>query len=72
MERHWSRRLKGGIGREIETKALNIENLEREKKGLIAKLESINREIQIQEYEILESINEEWSKEEINSARAIL
>jgi len=72
MERHWSRRLKGGIGREIETKALNIENLEREKKGLIVKLESINREIQIQEHEILESINEEWSKEEINSARAIL
>lgn len=72
MESHWSRRLKGGIGREIETKALNIEKLEREKNELIAKLESVNREIQIREYDILESISEEWNKEEINSARAIL
>ncbi|MNR46972.1 hypothetical protein D3C85_1660110 [compost metagenome] len=48
METHWCRKLDGGIGREIESKALNIEKLERDKIELIRKLESLNRDIQIQ------------------------
>lgn len=71
METHWCRKLNGGIGREIESKALNIEKLERDKIGLIRKLQSLNRDIQIQEHELLESIRQEWSKEEIKLAREI-
>lgn len=71
METHWCRKLNGGIGIEIESKALSIEKLERDKIELIRKLESLNRDIQIQEHELLEAINEEWSKEEIKLARKI-
>lgn len=71
MEAHWCRRLKGGIGAEIERKAESLENLERQKRDALKKLESLNREILIQEHDLLESIKEEWSGEEINSARQI-
>ncbi|BDU27696.1 hypothetical protein [Flavobacterium sp. GSB-24] len=69
MQTHWCRKLNGGIGREIESKALNIEKLERDKADLIRKLDLINMDIQIQEYELLESISQEWSKKEIQLAR---
>lgn len=71
MQTHWCRKLNGGIGREIESKALNIEKLERDKKEVIKKLESLNRDIQIQEHELLESISQEWSREEIKLAREV-
>ncbi|MBZ4037809.1 hypothetical protein K6T82_23835 [Flavobacterium sp. 17A] len=71
METHWCRKLKGGIGREIENMALNAEKLQREKKELLRKLDSLEREIKIQEHDLLESINQEWSREEINTARFI-
>ncbi|WP_289058714.1 hypothetical protein [uncultured Flavobacterium sp.] len=71
MQAHWCRRLKGGIGREIETKACNIENLERKKSELLKQLDSVNRDLQIQEHELLESIKEEWTAQEINTARNI-
>lgn len=53
METHWCRKLNGGIGREIESKVLNIEKLERDKADLIRKLDLINRDILIQEHELL-------------------
>jgi hypothetical protein len=71
MEAHWCRRLKGGIGREIESKADHIETLERKKKELLKQLDSVNRDIEIQEHELLESIKEEWTAQEIISARNI-
>lgn len=50
--------------------ALNAENPGR-KKELLRKLDSLEREIKIQEHDLLESINQEWSREEINTARFI-
>lgn len=71
MQNHWSRKLEGGIGREIKEAALDIERLQAEKKLLNEKIEKIERNISIKEFELLQSIEQEWSKEEIRKARTI-
>lgn len=69
MPSHWSRKLDGGIGRLIESAVLDIEKLQEERELLKKKLEQIDRNLNIQEFELLQSIQQEWSREDISRAR---
>lgn len=67
--KHWSRNLAGGIGREILNEVTEIEKREGELVLLKKKIENLERDIQIRESDLLESISKEWTKTEIRNAR---